>query len=161
MSESLNETYQYGLQRYIGEYDNCTLNQDDIFNKDAEIDEAGIDAVSRRERRVMVLVQDLDCSDHHVPNSWADFVNRGYSAITTTLWKHYGDDALKKFEYYFDFDTRDLLEYELRRGLSRAYDHTENDLLYFNTTVAKLSDQAVQPERPKSDLRSDLSSLFK
>ena len=66
LAKALSEAYEFGVYRYIGEYDNSSLSERDIFNENVEVDERGIDNAMHRKRRITNMVDDLDCRDQHV-----------------------------------------------------------------------------------------------
>ncbi len=160
LAKALAETYEFGVQRYIGEYDNESLSERDLFNENVEVDERGIDNAMHRKRRINNMVEDLECRDKHVPSSWADFVNRGYSEIRGTIYKELGDKAVRDFEYYFNYDTRDILKYGLTSGLTRAYDRTVDELQHLATATMKLEDQVVSSKNSSNTISSN-AAMFK
>lgn len=160
VSRALEETYHYGLQRYIGEYDNSSLSEKDIFNENVEIDGKSVETVERRKRIVDAQVNDLDCSDHHIPSPWTDFVNRGYSEIKKTIYKELGPSAVDTFEYYFNYDTREVLHGELTRGLTNAYNKTLDEMQYFHSAAMKLDSHVSEVTKSTNNV-SALEAAFK
>ena len=160
LAKALSETYEFGVQRYIGEYDNGSLSERDLFNENVVVDERGVDNAMHRKRRVNNMVDELDCRDHHVPSCWADFVNRGYSEVRRVIEKELGDKAVRDFEYYFNYDTRDILKYGLTSGLTRTYDRTVEELQHLATATMKLEDQVVESKSSSNTLSSN-AAMFK
>lgn len=158
LTNSLEKIYEYGVQRYIGEYDNSALCEKNLFNDNVEIDANGVDNAMIRKRKVTLMVEDLECRDKNIPNSWADFVNRGYSEIKSTIYKELGHDAVDTFEYYFNYETRDILRDGVSHSLTRAYDHTVGELQYLNTATQKLEDHVTSI---KNSTTSNYASMFK
>ena len=160
LAKALSETYEFGVQRYIGEYDNGSLSERDIFNENVEVDEHGIDNAMHRKRRINNMVDDLECRDQHVPSSWADFVSRGYSEIRRTIYKELGDKAVDTFEYYFNYDTRDILKYGLTSGLTHVYDRSVEALQQLATATSKLEEQVVESKNNSNTISSS-AAMFK
>jgi len=157
IAAALRESYDYGVQRYVGEYDNSSISEKDIFNENVAVDDNGIENVMRRRNRVSGMVGDLDCRNHHVPNCWADFVNRGYSQIKKTIFNQLGDKALADFEYYFNYDTRDVLKSGLLMGLTRVYDKSVDEVQGLYHFASKLEER-VQSQK---DSKDNLAAMFK
>ena len=160
LKEALSKVYEFGVQRYIGEYDNGSLSERDIFNENVLVDERGVDRAMHRRRRINNMVDDLECRDHHVPSCWTDFVNRGYSEVRRVIEKELGDKAVRDFEYYFNYDTRDILKYGLTSGLTRTYDRTVDELQHLATATMKLEEQVVESKNNSNTLSSS-AAMFK
>lgn len=160
LAKALSETYEFGVHRYIGEYDNSSLSERDIFNENVEVDERGIDNAMHRKRRINNMVDDLDCRDQHVPSCWSDFVSRGYSEVRRTIYEELGDKAVRDFEYYFNYDTRDILKYGLTSGLTSVYDRSVEDLQHLSAATSKLEEQVVESKRSSNTISSN-AAMFK
>ena len=160
LAKALSKTYEFGVQRYIGEYDKESLSERDLFNENIVVDERGVDNAMQRKRKVSNMVDDLDCRDHHVPSSWADFVNRGYSVVKSIIEKELGEKAVREFEYYFNSNTRDILKNGLTSSLTHTYDKTVEKLQHLAAATMKLEDQVVGSKSSSNTISSN-AAMFK
>ena len=162
--EVLETNYNYGVVRFVGEYNNGNeiLNYQVNENADVLLGENGCNVAQRRYSEAMDKVNSLE----RRPSAWSDFVDRSISNMVDLVGMEYGIGAEKNFIRLARMDERNsrgmhaMLEESLSDWLRDAHRATltSEAVQNFSHSVQDVRDIHVSKE---SDSYSNLASMFK
>lgn len=162
IASMLAKVYEYGMIRFEGEYDNRSIDERDLLNREGLVDEVGVSKVMDRKMFVTFMVGSLepvvDSFGRKCPPSyWGDFVNRGYDVIRDRIKNDYGSSASDHFEYHEYYDLRDELRMGINSIMTKVYNKSGEGLIYLNQSSMKLDEKVSNLEKNNSN---NLASLF-
>lgn len=155
------QPFEWGMARYMADYDQRPLEQDSLINNDGNIDENSVDHVRMRTKHVGVMLEALDCQGNNQNYYWQDFAGRGYNAIRGKIAYEFGENAAKKFDYYEWGSVREDLNIGIRVTLSRAHNASIGEVEYLQHTTRNLEGIVDANRQNRQSEISINASLFR
>ena len=161
IASALSKPFEWGMERYMADYDRKPLEQDSLVSRDGNVDQNSVDHAMGRIRHVNVMIEALDCRGNNENYYWQDFAGRGYNAIRDKIANEYGESAVKKFDYYEWGPVRDDLNSGIRMTLNRAYSTSNGSVQYLHYATRRLEEIVdVNRQSQQSELSAN-ASLFR